>query len=260
MAKSAKRQSSSSSSSTSTSTSKSNNKDGSFLAKLETLRSFCDGLGFSESDLSTCLRASCFNVELAAERLMTGQFKSAPKKSQAESRKTSQNVTPSPAAKKQRRTAPEKSNIKSSTNSHKTTPVVTSFSSSLSSLQQPVGSAVKSSTRNPDGNNQKWLLCRRWISGSSNSRNGRTEFKESLSISTASHGPPICRFSGASIEGTLPQHVALLVTPLLRYNNASSSTGSTNSISNTPLISLSAEAMMQDRGLAIGAEVPLSLS
>jgi hypothetical protein len=46
----------------------------------------------------------------------------------------------------------------------------------------------------------------------------------------------------------------------VRYNNASASTGSTNNIINTPLISLSAEAMMQDRGLAIGAEVPLSLS
>ena len=45
----------------------------SVLNKLQQLREFVPG--FSESDYSSCLSQSSYNVNLAAERLMTGQFK-----------------------------------------------------------------------------------------------------------------------------------------------------------------------------------------
>ena len=46
-----------------------------FLSQLETLRSFLSGSGpFSEHDLSTCLRQCGYNVQLAAENLLTGQY------------------------------------------------------------------------------------------------------------------------------------------------------------------------------------------
>jgi len=46
----------------------------SFLNKLSTLRDFVTGMGMkvSESDLSQALRSSSFNVELALERILTG--------------------------------------------------------------------------------------------------------------------------------------------------------------------------------------------
>jgi hypothetical protein len=49
------------------------------------LRNFVgDGSGFSESDLSTCLRQSGYVVEVAAERLMTGQYQPSQKKQRNE--------------------------------------------------------------------------------------------------------------------------------------------------------------------------------
>ena len=52
-----------------------NNND-SFLSQLQRLRDFTTGCGdFSESDLSKCLRHCRSNVEMAAEHLITGQYK-----------------------------------------------------------------------------------------------------------------------------------------------------------------------------------------
>ena len=46
-----------------------------------------------------------------------------------------------------------------------------------------------------------------------------------------------------------------MLTPLLRHTN-----GSAGESKETPLISIKAEALMEDNGLVIGSEVPLSLS
>lgn len=52
------------------------------VESLQMLRSFVgENSGFSESDLSTCLRQSGYVVDVAAERLMTGQYQPSSKKS-----------------------------------------------------------------------------------------------------------------------------------------------------------------------------------
>lgn len=51
-------------------------RQGSTLQQLESLRSFVPAdMGFSESDLTDCLRQCGFNTQLAAERLITGDYK-----------------------------------------------------------------------------------------------------------------------------------------------------------------------------------------
>ena len=59
--------------------SKWSNSNNSFLSQLQTLRDFTKGCGsdiqYSESDLSNCLRQCGYNVQMAAEHLITGQYK-----------------------------------------------------------------------------------------------------------------------------------------------------------------------------------------
>lgn len=50
-----------------------------FLSQLQSLREFTEGCGsFTERDLSLCLRQSGYNVQIAAEKLITGQYVSSP--------------------------------------------------------------------------------------------------------------------------------------------------------------------------------------
>ena len=49
-----------------------------FLSQLQTLRSFVGTTQFREHDLSSCLRQCGYNVERAAEALLTGQFQCSP--------------------------------------------------------------------------------------------------------------------------------------------------------------------------------------
>ena len=65
---------SSSSSFSSSSAKKKTPQHQSILSKLAFLREMLQGSAFSETDLSNCLRQCGYNVELAAERLITGQF------------------------------------------------------------------------------------------------------------------------------------------------------------------------------------------
>ena len=89
--------------------------------------------------------------------------------------------------------------------------------------------------------------------GLSTSRNGRVRHGEKLHLTASSSGPSIVRFRGSNVEGTLPQDESSMLTPLLRHV-CDGSKHPTN------LISISAEALMEDTGLVIGSEVPLSLS
>jgi len=52
---------------------KSTTPPGGVLEQIKLLRNFCPP-SFTENDLSDCLSQSGYNVELAAERLMTGQY------------------------------------------------------------------------------------------------------------------------------------------------------------------------------------------
>ena len=52
---------------------KATEENSSFLSKLEQLRNFVSD-SISENDVSTCLRQCSYNVNVAAEQLMTGQY------------------------------------------------------------------------------------------------------------------------------------------------------------------------------------------
>lgn len=55
------------------------NNPSNFLSQLQTLREFTQGCGsYTERDLSQCLRQSGYNVQVAAEKLITGQYVASP--------------------------------------------------------------------------------------------------------------------------------------------------------------------------------------
>ena len=69
-------------------------------------------------------------------------------------------------------------------------------------------------------------------------------------------GPPVVRFRGYSIDGTLPANLGAMLTPLLRYDCHQDGEGGA---STSKLISIKAEGLMEARQVPIGGEVPLSL-
>jgi len=216
----------------------------SLLAKLEKLRNFV-GSGFSESDLSACLSQCAYNIDMAAEILITGQFQSKSKGSNFFA------ATPSAASK------PSNTNTPASKR-HRVTPALASSSkkvpSAVSRNVKPSVSvastpnnntAVKQSPLfNNDSRRYLWL-CERWIVGLSTTKNGRFRYQESVEVTHSHSGPAMVRFRGDCIEGTLRPNVCALLTPLLRRES--------------PLISLEAHALMEERGVPIGGDVPLCL-
>lgn len=259
----------------------SSSSSGDFLSNLTLLREFITGCGvghqYSERDLSACLRRSSLNVEAACELLLTGQWKSEDSPTnagvvggsggsgggfvfEASSVSTAsastlskpsttssasagsagrRKITPSPPETTKRRRI--SGNSSGGTLGNSTAKASPSLSSATSSV-------VPSSTTQ-----HHLLLCCRWMVGlSTTSRNGRVRHGEKLNLTVSSNGPPIVRFRGSNVEGTLPQDESIMLTPLLRH--VCDGPKSPN------LISISAEALMEDTGLVIGSEVPLSLS
>jgi hypothetical protein len=208
--------------------------DTSFLSQLALLRDFVGG-SFSESDLSGCLRQCGFNTQQAAEKLMTGEYKS--------NGNTAKSFIHTPSA------------AKSTSNSVKTPAnkrhcVTPASALKKSAAQHSNASSVKKQLASISSNNKApsddglWL-CERWIVGLSTTKNGRFQYQESLQISHSLTGPAIIRFRGSSIEGTLRPNIGALLTPLLREA--------------TPLISMEVHALMQETGVPIGGDVPLCL-
>ena len=209
--------------------------DTSFLSKLQMLREFV-GDAFSEGDLSACLRQCGCNIELAAERLMTGQYQS--KQNKTSFFNSVSKSTSTPANNKRHRATPAVvTNVKKTPLSKKKTLSVASIPSNATALKP---SPVKTAN---DGRHL-WL-CERWIVGLSTTKNGRFRYQETLGLQHSLTGPAMVRFRGSNIEGTLRPNVCALLTPLLREE--------------TPLISVEAHALMEERGVPIGGDVPLSL-
>lgn len=225
--------------------------DTSFLAQLQMLRNFV-GSDFDEGDLSACLRKCGCNIQMAAEKLMTGEYQSkkekgssnffaakTPKVSEAKSNATTPatkrpRVTPAMASTARRTTAsiPKSSSLSTSVAS------IPNNNNNNNATQTPKPAPVKNDGRH------LWL-CERWIVGLSTTKNGHFKYQERLDLSHSHSGPAMVRFRGRGIEGTLRPNVSALLTPLLRHD--------------TPLVSLEAHALMEERGVAIGGDVPLCL-
>ena len=261
------------------------------------------GMKVSESDLSQTLRSSSFNVELALERILTGDTSASYASSSggavtggdasslsssssvaARSKSTSTMMTATPASKKRSATA-----IKSTT---KATPKSTNQNKRSRPgkirTSTSIGSSIGSSNSN-DNINNRLLLCKRWTVACSKSIRGRVTHGELLDFtqnwknittttttttSSSSVTPidPMVRFRSASgnVEGSLNSYLCQILSPLLRLgcdssakhnHDGTTTTTTTNSAAAcfTPLLHIEGEALMEDRHLIIGSEVPLSL-
>lgn len=240
------------------------------------LRSFVgdNSTEFSETDLSTCLRQCGYLVELAAERLMTGQYHPPAKRRKVSTTPSTQplsavrapspkHMVSTPNMAKQQQLEPSatyNSNRKKPTISTTTsirrpapvtpkTPLPTSSTSSSSSRSTTAKSTTTDTSRStPNKTNDKtttanvndWLLCHRWVSdGVCTYRNGCMQYQERLSV----EGSEVVRFRGARIQGQFPKHLSQLLGPLLQHQ----------------LVSVEAQALMEERHLPMGAQVAFGL-
>ena len=241
-----------------------------FLVKLSLLRDFVAGCGyrFGEADLSACLRGCGLNVEAAAERLVTGQFKcsSAAKAGPAKAVGGSGGGGPNGSSSARRRVTPSPPEVGKRRRQHQ-----------AAREPQPKSQPTPQPQPQPPGG---LLLCARWIVGLGTVRGGRVGHGERLALSCSSSGPPIVRFRGRALEGTLPPRESSMLAPLLRHGGAAgqkqgqkrkrargtgTGTGTGTGFepgtagASGPLVSVSAEALMEDFCMGIGSEVPLSL-
>jgi len=245
------------------------------------LRNFCPD--FSEKDLSACLSQSGYNVELAAERLMTGQYKptqqatattpkpflssyskAAPSSngSRSSSRRSSSHAaayvgTPADAViSNKKRSSPEISNAAASVIASSDRPTKKKSPHIIPPTpRQNVTTTVTTTTtpRNLDRGNYSGakgrqlllLLCERWLVGECTQRHSRVAHQERLSIEHASTGNKFrVRFRSSRVEGNLCRSLSAMLTPLLQLN----------------LLHLDAEALMDDTNIPMGGEVPLKLT
>lgn len=241
-----------------------------FLSQLQTLRE----LGFtqySDTDLHSCLKLSGYNVQIAAERLINGQFKSS---EQINSSSNPIDLTASaPESSLQADVTQETDNAMFFSAKPKkkqfTDPSPPKTSTPLKISQMSVSQIEKENHLKHDFVREEkergLLLCHRWVVGFCTVRNGMIRHNEPLQITTSSlpskisalskKGSNITRFKGSHIEGTLDSKLSNMLSPLLRNKSISS-----ENTDNEPLIQVLARGLMEDHMLAIGSEVPLELT
>lgn len=242
----------------------SNNKS-SVVEKLQMLRSFV-GDQHTENDLSNCLSQAGYIVELAAERLMTGEYQPSKK---AKTRNHNFLAPKAAQTSSNKPSAASSSTPKKAVKSPRAPSLSTTGSAQKPKLRRPVPMVTpktpkSSSSSSSNNNNQQhltleeqqsllpssWLLCERWVSnGTCTQRNGSVDHKEHLKLEHNDTGPPMVRFRGKRIQGQFPKHLSHMLVPLLRHSNNST----------VPTIILQAEALMDDRHLPVGADVAFSV-
>ena len=247
------------------------NNSSSILSKLQKLRDFLKESGcdhFKEDDISKCLRQCGFHVERALERLITGQF---PCLNDNTISITNETLDSNKLSNKKESSTQnfmvdltEKPDIdlRSNDKLDKKTIGNKEYEKINSSLKI---SSCKETTvdKNEDDSNilknkqlQHLLLAKRWIVGCNNIKGGSISYNEILQLKHSNTGPPIVRFKGKKVEGTLPHALSRILTPLLRYN-CEMSNHTNNQI---PLLNLYAQTLMEDSCIPVGGEVPLALT
>lgn len=202
-----------------------------FLEKLEQLRSFV-GLSVGEDDLNHCLKLCGCDVNLAATKLITGEFK----RREAGTKRGSTaffDLTKS--------SSPER--VKKPRNSleTKSTP---NFATKPAHRPTPRANAHSAPTPvTPDTSKKGYLLCQRWSTAESRSKDGRVLYQEALQVTCSTSGPPMVRLSGIRVESVLPRNLCIMLAPLM-----------TNGY-----LRLTAESLLEDKRLFIGAQLPISL-
>lgn len=190
-----------------------------FLEKLKQLRSFV-GASVGEDDLNNCLKQCGCDVNLAATKLMTGEY--SPKEA-------GKKRGPSAFFNLTKSTSPDRSQQKKP----RVSPVIGSNTKTSPKLAAaPVS---------PDNTNKGYLLCQRWLSAESRSKGGQVSYQETLKVTSSANGPPMVRLSGNRVEGILPRNLCIMLAPLRDF------------------LHLTAESLMEDKRLHIGAQFPINL-
>jgi hypothetical protein len=243
------------------------------------LRSFVGENGsFSETDLSNCLRQSGYLVELAAEKLMTGQYQPPAKK-----QRPSPSFIPISSIKRQKQqgSSPPRSQSTTGTTTTTTTSRQPQHPNSIKKKKTPAMASSAAASKvvvakkqpalvtpktpkqqhlNSDdiaasGAHQvdDWLLCQRWVGdGICTQRNGSCDFQEVLEVEACDSGG-LLRFRGRRIHGQFPKALCRILSPLLLKDK---------NISNqyySHRLRLEATALMEERHLPMGAQVAFSL-
>ena len=183
----------------------------SIVEKLDILRSL--GVPVVESDLARCLSQSGWNVEIAAERLITGQFRPSKKPnkkinsdlnintkastSSSPSSSSPSSLSPTSGSFGSNKTPRQATTRKKSDHRNVTPSSTGSFRKVESNISQPspkLPKTTSTSNRNcnvttdrmgKEGNidNSWWLLCQRWVSDGVNlKRDANCEYQEELHV------------------------------------------------------------------------------
>ena len=259
-----------SSSSSSSSNKRRTSSGGSSIVKqLEMLRNFCPD--FSEGDLSSCLSQAGYNVELAAERLMTGQYQpktpistrhqhrapSYPSNninddmpSAVKAAPPSHHSTPASAAsaRKKRPSSTDNGTNSNRRPSKKHSPHLIPATPRYTNV--PSSSTVKTPQINDSPKEQAssgFLLCERWVVGHCTQRSSRVAYQQGLDLQHYHTGQNTSvRFHShgdGRVQGNLEKPLSALLTPLLRRN----------------VIELRAQSLMEDSNIPIGGDVAMNL-
>lgn len=226
------------------------------LDQLNLLRNFVGTISHSESDLTDCLRLSGFDVQAAAELLLTGQYQQSKLQQQKGGRKFSFFASKSTqsfkngsvavkskqpkiqavkaAAKPTKKVSANSPTAASATATTTAATSKTTQKEKRSNLKKPsvASDKAKQNKVGPSNNNKdhgaasedenepmhKLLLCRRWVSDwVITSRHGRVDHMDVLELEFSKQGQPRIGFRGPhGVEGRLPYAMANLLTPLLR--------------------------------------------
>ena len=240
-----------------------------FLSKLQTLKSFIDGMGIKSSDdvLSDVLKKSGHNVELALERILAGNGSisndGAPTHNSSlatSTKKRASSSTKNATASSKKRSSTGSSSFSLSTSSKM--PKSRHSFGGAPSLKDNTLYTVQQQPTN------RLLLCKRWSIASSRSTRGRVSYGEMLDFSqnwNNNHETkgnklinPLVRFRSKSgyVEGTLNRYLCSILVPLLHLSATSHDNNNDQFI---PIVSIEGETLMEDRSIVIGSEVPLTL-
>lgn len=205
--------------------------------------------------MSTALRGSGYNVELALERLLNGGVE-ATNASDASINTKSHHAHVNASSAKKRRS--------NSTTPSKSSAIKRTKSSPVTSHSNVTSAAAPSKNQ--------LLLCKRWTVSCSKTIRGKISYGETCSFDenykSAVNGnnskvTPMVRFRTKNAEGTLNRYLCEILGPLLRLPATNIVTSGSNTAGTEtpfiPMIYLSAEALMEDNYLKIGSDIPINL-
>jgi hypothetical protein len=257
------------------------------LQQIASLRHFC--VDRTDYELTDCLRQCGYNVERAAEQLLTGQYgttKSSSSSSSSSTKRarsteekrtdTATAVTQAGVSRHEKMVARARTNRLSLSSKKQVTPLsslpqnasaqklsTVGLDPTDATITDNTGANYTSSDRN---SNTAWILCRRWISDAiCTTRGGHTKYLEPLVLQWSSSSRQQQQqqqtgsvwFRGTAVEGKLPHDVARLLVPLLRAA--------------VPMITITAHTLMatnttsntrchSEECLTIGSHIPIQLT